>query len=180
MSDGVTIRLVTDDRRSEATRDQLGRILATHDLSRWLFTRDVDIDARAIPHSHPVLTLHTRHLERDDLVLATFLHEQLHWYLVGANQDAVNSAFEDLRALFPSAPVGFPDGAIDEESTYLHLIVNYLEGRAVAAVLGEEAARIVLEHWTSDHYCWIYRTVLDHGRAIHDILERHRLLEAEL
>ena len=29
--------------------------------------------------SHPVLTLHTRHRRDDDLLLSTFLHEQLHW-----------------------------------------------------------------------------------------------------
>jgi hypothetical protein len=39
------------------------------------------IKERAIPHSHPVLTLNTRNLDSDDQLLSAFLHEQLHWYL---------------------------------------------------------------------------------------------------
>jgi hypothetical protein len=41
------------------TRDQLQRLLKTYDLSTWTWTRKVLIDQDAIPHSHPVLTLHT-------------------------------------------------------------------------------------------------------------------------
>jgi hypothetical protein len=48
-----------------------------------------------------------------------------------------NEAIKDLRALFPKVPVAFPDGAGDEESTYLHLLVNYLEYRADREILGE-------------------------------------------
>src|SRR5689334_21138216 len=65
------------------TRDQLLRLLGSYDLGRWIFTRKVVIDGspQVIPHSHPVLTLSTRHLKDDDLLLSTFVHEQLHWYL---------------------------------------------------------------------------------------------------
>jgi hypothetical protein len=40
----------------------LERLLKQYDLSKWIFTRKVIIDQGEIPHSHPVLTLHTRHL----------------------------------------------------------------------------------------------------------------------
>lgn len=66
------------------------------------------IDANAIPSSHPVLTLHTRHLDSGDLLLATFLHEQLHWYLMSCPDERMEPAFEGLRARFPNAPVGHP------------------------------------------------------------------------
>jgi hypothetical protein len=63
------------------TRDQLRRLLTTYDVSPWIYTRSVVIDERAIPFSHPVLTLHTRHQQDDDLLLSTFVHEQFHWFL---------------------------------------------------------------------------------------------------
>src|SRR5690606_20863096 len=49
----------------EQTRQQLQRITTELDLSRWLFTRRVRIEAMAIPHSHPVLTVNTRYLGND-------------------------------------------------------------------------------------------------------------------
>jgi hypothetical protein len=53
------------------TRDQLRRLLTTYDVSPWIYTRSIVIDERAIPFSHPVLTLHTRHQQDDDLLLST-------------------------------------------------------------------------------------------------------------
>ena len=126
------------------TRDQLQRLLKTYDLSKWIFTKSILIDEKAIPHSHPILTLHTRHLKDDDLLLSTFVHEQLHWFLV-QNDKETKEAMKDLRALFPKVPVGFPNGAEDEESTYLHLLVNYLEYRADRELLGELRAKQVME-----------------------------------
>jgi len=32
-----------------------------HDLTQWQFSNVIHINKKAIPHSHPVLTLHTRH-----------------------------------------------------------------------------------------------------------------------
>ncbi len=43
--------------REAATRDQLQRLLKTYDLSPWFFTKALVIDEKAIPFSHPVLTL---------------------------------------------------------------------------------------------------------------------------
>jgi hypothetical protein len=54
------------------------QMLASYDLSRYTFTRAVVIDEKAIPHSHPMLTLQTRHLGSDDLLLSAYVHEQLH------------------------------------------------------------------------------------------------------
>jgi hypothetical protein len=94
------------------------------------------IDERAIPHSHPVLTLHTRHLQDDELFLSTFVHEQFHWFLVQNEKDR-DDAIKELRALFPTVPSRGPEGAQDENSTYLHLLDCYLEYRAVQQLLGE-------------------------------------------
>ena len=98
------------------TRDQLLRLLATYDLSPWIYTKSIMIDERAIPFSHPVLTLHARHVKDDDLLLSTFVHEQFHWFLT-ERREATEQAIADLRKLFPTVPAGGTAGAPDEYST---------------------------------------------------------------
>ncbi len=176
----IEVELVTDDDRSVATRERLLTLLDEQDVSPWIFTRRVVIDANTIPRSHPVLTLHTRHLGQDDLLLATFLHEQLHWFLVELPDAQVDGALTELRDLFPDVPLGFPEGAKDEDSTYLHLIVNYLELLLLRRVLGADKARRVIEHWSTDHYCWVYRTVLDCEDGIGSVVARRGLLPPDV
>src|SRR5215471_17710038 len=96
----IEITLKTSSPRELQTKEQLQRLLKTYDLSKWVFTRSILIDEKAIPHSHPVLTLHTRHLKDDDLLLSTFVHEQLHWLLESRKADT-DKAMNELRALFP-------------------------------------------------------------------------------
>jgi hypothetical protein len=169
------ISLKNGSRAEIQTRDQLQRLLITYDLSQWIFTRSILIDEKAIPHSHPILTLHTRHLKDDDLLLSTFVHEQLHWFLVQKDQET-KEAMKDLRTTFPKVPVDVPDGAGDEESTYLHLLVNYLEFRADRELLGELRTRQVFEFWAGDHYRWVYKTILERTRDVGNIAFRHKLI----
>src|SRR5687768_11798227 len=80
---GLKITLANSTPAEQQTRDQLERLLKTYDLSKWIITRSVMIDEKtAIPHSHPVLTLNTRHVKDDELMLSTFVHEQMHWFLI--------------------------------------------------------------------------------------------------
>ena len=71
----VEIERAHDTASEQATADQLRRLLSQFDLTPWLFTRRILVDERAIPHSHPVLTVHTRHLREDNLLLSTFVHD---------------------------------------------------------------------------------------------------------
>jgi hypothetical protein len=158
-----------------ATEEQLVRLLDRHDLTPWLYTRSVSIDEEAIPHSHPTLTLHTRHLRDDLLLLSTFIHEESHWYLV-AHQAAVDAAVVDLHALAPNLPVGFPDGATTERSSYEHLIVIALEERGLVKLVGELAAHQAMEFWAADHYRAIYRAVLDKRSDVRRIMRAHGLV----
>lgn len=159
------------------TRDQLQRLLQTYDLGRWIFTRKIVIDGspRVIPHSHPVLTLSTRHLKDDDLLLATFVHEQLHWYLTD-NHERAEPALAELRKLYPDAPSGHPLGGNDQESTWDHLIVCYWEIRAAEELLGELRGFQIAQFWTHDHYMWIYRKVLEEGYKIGPLVHKHGLV----
>ncbi len=168
---------VTLEHRSpseRATAAQLDRLLDRYDLTPWLFTRAIVIDDDAIPHSHPVLTLHSRHVRDDLLLLSTFVHEESHWYLE-AHQADVDAAVVELRALAPGLPVGFPDGAQSETSSYEHLIVIALEERGLKRLVGELAAHEAMEFWATDHYRALYRTVLDRRPDVWRVMRAHGL-----
>ena len=97
----IEIELAGGSPRERQAEAQLRRLLAAHDLDAaglgaLIVTRRVRIESGAVPHSHPVLTLNTRHLGDDERQLATFLHEQLHWYL-NAREAAVGKAIAELR-----------------------------------------------------------------------------------
>jgi hypothetical protein len=169
----VTIELASNTALEQRGREQLERLLRTYDLSPWLFTRTVRIESYVIPHSHPVLTLNTRYLEDDTAQVATFIHEQLHWFLV-EREPATDSAIAALRRMFPKVPEQKPEGAKNEESTYLHLLVCTLELEGTARIFGEAAARRTLEAWK--HYTWVYRQVLDRTEALQQVLRSHGLV----
>ncbi len=153
-------------------RDQLDRLLHAYDLSKWLFTQEVLIQSGVIPHSHPILTLNTRYVDDDIAQLATFVHEQLHWLLTDhVDRAKIDAATNELRTLYPQVPTTLPEGARGEWSTYLHLIVCYLELQVLTELLGEPRARQQLERWT--HYTWVYRTVLTDTERIRSLVRRH-------
>lgn len=158
-----------------ATRAQLERLLAAHDLRLWLFTSRVMIDRTALPHSHPILTLHTRHLRDDDLLLSTWLHEQLHWFL-SEREASTTAAVEDVLTIWPDLPIGHPDGSRDAWGNGLHLLIGLLEWTALKLTLGELRARQVMGFWAEDHYRAIYRIVLDQPRRLAEVLRRHDLI----
>lgn len=170
----IDIRLQHNDEPEQKTKAQLERILREYDLHKWTFTDKVLIDEKSIPHSHPVLTLHTRHLNSDDQLLSTYVHEQLHWWL-DEHIDRTRAAEDDLRKLYPKVPVGGSDGARDEESTYLHLIDCYLEMEADRVLMGNDRASEVMKFWAGDHYKWIYKTVIQDETKIGEVVKRHQL-----
>lgn len=148
-----------DVRRERQARDQLLRICQRWDVSAWAYTRRVIIEARAIPHSHPVLTLNTRHLRSDLDALGTFLHEEIHWGVVNQSSDAWRTVNGRLRQRYPSLPVAPPEGCGSERSNYVHLVVNYLELVALAQLVGADVARTSISQ--REHYRAIYRVVLE-------------------
>jgi hypothetical protein len=173
--DKIEIALKSGTPREAQTKEQLQRLLKTYDLSKWIFTRSILIDEKAIPHSHPVLTLHTRHLKDDDLLLSTFVHEQMHWFL-SQHEKETKEALKEVQALFAKeAPVGSLDKSNDE-CAYIHILVNYLKYRADKELLGELKAKQVIEFWATDHYEWMYKTVLARGRDIDTIMFKYKLV----
>lgn len=175
----LDITLAHNSAGEQATRAQLQRLVATYDVTPWLFTRKIVIDERDFPHSHPVLTLHTRHLKDDELLLSAFVHEELHWFL-GMHRDAYEAAEAELRGMYPTIPVGFPEGSSDEKANYAHMMIGLLQFRADMQLMGELRARQILAFWADDHYTWIYRKLLevDERVRIFKVLRKHGLLPA--
>jgi len=173
--DNFSIRLANQTEAERKTEQQLQRIFVQYDLAPWTFTQSIVIDAREIPHSHPILTLHTRHLKDDELLLSTYIHEQLHWF-AAKQGDKTAAAIRDLRLLHPNIPVGFPEGSSDIDGNYEHLIVIYLEFRAIQAILGELKATEVMKFWAEDHYTWLYKEILRNPEKVGKVLNAHDLL----
>lgn len=152
------------------TAQQLQELVRTFDLDRWILTRDVRIDGTAIPHSHPVLTLHTRYLGHDTALMSAFVHEQLHWLEDGETREAFHAAMAEYRELWPDPPPSSEGGARDDRSTWRHLLVNDMEYQAMTTLVGPERARERLAG--IPHYAWIYDRVLNDPR-VREIALRH-------
>lgn len=166
----IQVTLANDTEAERETRAQLLRLVEEYDVDPWLYTTRVRIDETQIPHSHPVLTLHTRHLGDDHGLLSAFLHEQLHWLEEGETLDAFRAAMADYEEIYPEVPDPDAGGARDPESTYRHLLVCDLELQAMTRLVGEEAARVLLASIT--HYEWIYERVLTDPR-VREVAARH-------
>jgi hypothetical protein len=166
----IEISLKNNSKSEAQTKERLQRLLRQYDLSKWIFTRKILIEDGVIPHSHPVLTLNVK--EDGDVLLATFVHEQTHWFL-SANFERTEQAKAELKAIYPNVPVGPPNGARSTESTYLHLIVNYLEYEAMRELIGDVRAKEVFER--KGYYKWIYKTVLTDSSKIRVVAERNKL-----
>ena len=178
-TEGFRIDLDLDHARREAerVRDMLNALRRRHDLSRYEYTRLVRIVPGGDTFSHPMLTLGNRFAENEDLLLSTYLHEQMHWYLwyLGTpEQDPVAPFFDELVRRYPEAPTELPDGARSYESTYLHLVINWLEVAATSEFIGRVRACAVAE--TQRTYRWIYRTVLRDWDLLEELYEGHGLV----
>ncbi len=171
---GVAIELSHHTPGEQAEAERLRHLLDRFDVTPWLFTRRVLIDETAIPHSHPVLTVGYGDHGDDNLLLSNFVHEQLHWWFV-AHQPQTDAAIAELRERFPRVPVGAPDGAADEHSSYLHLLVIDLEYQADKALLGDKQAADVMRFWKGDHYRALYQLILDSEDVVGRIIARHDL-----
>jgi hypothetical protein len=172
----VVIDLEHAEREAERVASMLASLRQRHDLTRFEFTRLVRIQPAGATRSHPILTLGTRFAETEDLLLSTYLHEQMHWFLWrlgGPDHDPVTPFFDELVRRYPKAPISLPDGARSYEQTYLHLVVCWLEIAATTELIGRERAEAVARSpWG---YRWIYRTVLADFEPLGELLRANGL-----
>lgn len=171
-ADSVSIKLAHNSSREMQTEQTLRQILASYDLHKYLFTREVVIEEHAMNHAFPVLTLNVRFADSPDELLSSFVHEQLHWYLRDHDFQQ-KAAIAELREMYPTAPVGLPEGAESAYSTYGHLVDCYLEIQADRELIGPKRTNEVIKN--KSWYTWIYKTILrDEGR-ISAVVDEHNL-----
>ena len=175
MSEGLRIRLKHGTAAEARMRTALQALTNRYPLTEWIFTDTVEVDEDAWPHSHPVLTLNTANAGDELMALAEFIHEQLHWF-EEAHQDDRDRAVAETLLHYPTVPSARPEGAGDEASTRLHLIVCHLEHQALKALIGAAAARQTILALAAHHYGWVYRTVLADEHKIGVIVRSHNLL----
>ncbi|NVK33001.1 MAG: hypothetical protein HWE23_00895 [Rhodobacteraceae bacterium] len=154
----IVITTHNNTQEENIVKQRLETLLEKYDLEKYIYTKTIKIQTGIIPHSHPVLTLNTDIRNETDL-LATFLHEQMHWYSLSKQYDSDALAAEIFKR-YPKVPSALPEGAGDEQSTYLHLVVCYLEFHTLSQVIGREKAMEHMEFMTTQNYRWVYRTLL--------------------
>ena len=179
-SDGfrIDVDIEEAERAAARVRAWLVALRGRHrDLTRFEYTRHVRIVPASTTHSHPILTLGTRFAESEDHLLATYLHEQMHWYLWrlgGPDHDPVAPFFDELVRRYPKAPTRLPDGARNYEQTYVHIVVCWLELNATSEFIGWDRAAALAE--TNFGYRWIYRTVVRDWESLGQLWEKHGIL----
>ncbi len=153
---------VNNDPKELALKVRVEQVVKKYKLEKWLYTGKIHIDKNVWPpHSHPVLTLGVRDVPADDdLYLAgLLLHEQFHWNMVLNAKFMPAETAARTKVKFPSLNPNAPKGAGGETSTYNHVLVCYMEYKALASVFGEEAARKALK--ALPFYTDIYALVSD-------------------
>lgn len=113
-------------------------LAAQLDLEPFLFTHRIRFDP-ALGRggvSHPILSLGVMHVRNPGRFLSVFLHEQMHWFLCACHLNAVDAAIDKFRLGWSNAPDPSMRGevGIDEDSTYLHFAVNWLELDSLSAL----------------------------------------------
>lgn len=175
----LTIKEIAPNKWTHLTKQNLEHLVKVYDLRPFIFTDIIHIQSRVIPHSHPVLTLNSRFAEAPHRLLSVFLHEQLHWW--GAmNAEKVNLAIQDLKTLIPAIP---KEGMTrNQQSTYLHFIICYLEYRALQHYLGKKQADHILVTMIEEDkiYPWIYGRIFEEYHKIGAIVRKHQLEPALL
>jgi hypothetical protein len=175
--DVIEITEITPNRLTALTKQNLFHLAKVYDLKPFLYTKQIHIQSYVVPHSHPILTINTRHAERPHHLLATWLHEEFHWW-VGLNSVNYERTLAELKKMFPD----IPGGNISPRSTYLHLIICYLEYRALVHYLGEKESRLIIKELIEKDklYPWVYAQILNKRAAIAKVIVANKLLPPPL
>ena len=176
----IDIDLDHAQREAERVRDMLAALRRRHDLARYEYTSIVRIVPGGDTFAQPVLTLGNRFADSEDLLLSTYLHEQMHWYLwhLGTpERDMVAPFMDELVRRYPDAPIDLANGgARSYEATYAHLVVNWLEIAATSEFIGRERAIAVASAQRRRSYGWLYDTVVRDWDLLGELYERHDIV----
>jgi hypothetical protein len=170
----LIISEIEPNRYTALASQNLQHLIKIYNLTPLIFTKQIYIQSKVIPKSHPVLTLNTRHAENPNRLLADFIHEQLHWYLE-IKQDTYLKIRPELEKNWPSLPTN--GVAQSPESTYLHLVICTLEYDLLIKFLGlMEANKILKDTIYKDKiYPWIYLQIYEQHKSIMELIRKFEL-----
>jgi len=172
----IRIDLSHAERNAIAVREMLIALSTKYALDPYEYCKEVCIAPGVLPYSHPVIRLNTA-LFTETALLATYIHEQMHWYVTWYSHkhtDQWRAVWAALEQRYPDPPIGRGEGADTLFSTHLHLIVNWLEIEVLGSLIGAEAARA---HVTNLHYYrWIYASVIRDWQALGELYAAHYLV----
>ena len=167
------ITTFSGNEKEKAVAERLKALVAKYDLEPYVFTKKIQIQEGVIPHSHPVLTLGVGD-DTETKLLATFLHEQMHWYSM-TKEPQFMKVGEVLLKKYPKMPSELPEGAGSEQSTFLHLGICYLEFHTLSQVIGKEKAMEHMQWMTTQYYRWVYRTLIEDMGEFEALFEENGL-----
>ncbi len=175
----LDIEEVTPNLATQQTRLEILHLARKYDLSSFLYTKKIVIDPKLEKTKwRPVITLNTRYKDHPPRLLAQLLHEELHWWMRDHKQN-VQIAIPELKATFKGAPV--IKGSKDRDATYRHLLICWMEFRAISKYMGEETAMEVLQHFVAEkRFPWIYGKVLKDHKRIEKIVRNYEFIPDEL
>lgn len=145
-----------------------------YDLEPFLFTQQIKIDRQENSHNRPVLTINTKNAEIPHFLFAQLLHEEFHWWL-NLNKVKTELSVKDLKKSYGVVPKNYKE---KKHEAYQHIIVCYLEFKALSFFLGQKEALGVMTKIIKKEkiLSWVYREVLINGKKIEKILEKNNLL----
>ena len=173
-SSGLVIKEISPDKSSALAKQNLLQLTQVYELSPFIYTKNIRIQSDVTSHSHLVITLNTKNADNPKKLLSQFLHEQLHWW-TQMNHANAQLAMNDLKKYFPEVPVKKGETA---ESTYLHLIICFLEYKALGFYIGEkDSKKIINEFKNKDKiYPWVYTQVLNKEKTINWAVKKNKIL----
>lgn len=167
----ISIALKTGNEVEQSTKVMLEEILGTHKLDKYIRCNEIVIEQGASGKAFPIVRLSAWGFSGNkNGLLAQFIHEQFHWIEKG-KENQMMQAIEELKTIFPDAPLNKPEGGGNEKSTYCHLIVCRLELLALTEILGQEKALAIVSKNTN--YTWIRKMAIERGLDIDPIIERY-------
>ena len=183
-SSGLPIEIIKNSEYSLEIEDLMIKDLKKlfekyEDLKKYIYTNKILVDpnVNSISHSHPILTISRRYITKkypEEILLATFIHEQFHWWSE-QNWYKLEPFIEKiLYERFPDIRTEHPHGSGNKISTYNHIIVCFYEYKVLKELIDPKIAKKIIENMPG--YKDIYNTVLKDFEQIEDLLKEHDLL----
>ena len=172
----VVITEVNPNKWTYLTKQNMLQLAQVYDLSPFLYTKKIQVQPNVAPSAFPILTVSSKYSEEPKKILSMWLREEFQWW-VRQNKVNANLAVNELKKIYPRVPT--PRGS---HSIHLHIIVCYLEFKALEHYLGPKEARNVTQQIMKKDklYSWVYYQVLYRNFAIKKIIEKYQLLPLPL